>query len=504
MIENSAYEKLVGTTLGSYRLERLRERHPWGPIFQATSEGKSFIVRFIDTPLASTAPEGRIVYLGRFLQEANRVSSLQHPHILPLLDYGNYQGTPYLVYPHRSLVSLRSWLTKERQTDAVAVGAMLHQMASALEYAHERAVLHRNFSTGTIFLEDKQIIIAEMGLMHMRELVLQDGTSQARPYEGSSESSAPEQLTGKAADVYTDIYGLGAVLYRLLTGQPPFSAKTRDEIGRQHLYAEVPSLHKWRPDLPSELDAVIARAMAKEPRQRYHRPSELTHAYYEIVAPGQVPAPLPGVIFVAPGAAKATSLKKEAKVSSRPIAAQRANSQVSRRRLVTFLAAGVGVGVVAVAGVFAAQMFGLAAPAPTASSTPAATATAGVQQTSTEVPTPTAAPTQATSTPTPAAAVLARTSEVPVNSAKTFPLKGQQNPGLLIHLPDEKFVAYDSTCTHAGCAVAYNDQTHLLKCPCHDAIFDPAKKGVPVEGPAQSPLAPVKITVNADGTITAG
>jgi Rieske Fe-S protein len=162
--------------------------------------------------------------------------------------------------------------------------------------------------------------------------------------------------------------------------------------------------------------------------------------------------------------------------------------RISRRRALTFIASGGG----AAAAIAAVAIFGsrylagntsptLRGPLPTPDASTSVTNTSGQGKT-----------------------ILARTSDIPPNSAQTFPLSGKNNPGVLIHLSDGRFVAFDSTCTHAGCIVMYITQDKLLECPCHGAIFDPAKNAAVVQGPAQTPLATIAIKVNADGTITQG
>jgi Rieske Fe-S protein len=158
---------------------------------------------------------------------------------------------------------------------------------------------------------------------------------------------------------------------------------------------------------------------------------------------------------------------------------------ISRRRALTLIAAGGGVA----AAVLAVALFGrnyLAGNTSPVNTSPANTPVANTTGTSSN------------------GQILAHTSDIPLNSAKTFPISGHSNPGLLVHLPDGHFVAFDSTCTHAGCAVNYSQQDKLLECPCHGATFDPAKNASVVQGPAQTPLASIKISVDADGTITQG
>src|SRR5260221_1260118 len=507
MTGNAPYERLIGTTLGNYRLEQLLEQGEAGCVFVARNNGAGalFRLRILAVPPDLTAEE-RIVYLGRFQQEANQVASLQHKGILPLVDYGTHstvgdsQGIswPYLVWPQLPMRSLSAQLTKIGLVHALLVSRYLDQVAAALEYAHQQAIVHRSLTTDCIFIkQDGNLLVADFGVTRMLEIGA--GYSKLAAGKGAygmgvNSAPAPEQILGQPVDTYTDVYALGAVLYRMLTGHRVFRGKSREELILQHLQAPVPSLATWRSDLPKELDDVIARAMAKDPARRFRQPGALANAYHSVVAPTDTQR-VPFFTGAMPAGANAqASVERSASIDTRfterPYirSAQSMPARISRRRALTFIAAGGGAAAA------------IAAVAILCSRYPAG----DFLPSNTSVTNTSAAGAAASSSNRQGKTILARTSDIPPNSAKTFPLSGKSNPGVLIHLSDGRFVAFDSTCTHAGCTVLYITQDKLLECPCHGAIFDPAKNAAVVRGPAQTPLAPIAIKVNADGTITQG
>jgi Rieske Fe-S protein len=161
---------------------------------------------------------------------------------------------------------------------------------------------------------------------------------------------------------------------------------------------------------------------------------------------------------------------------------RQSKQQISRRRLLALMGAGGAAATATLSGCSVGSLIGGGSGTSSGGST---TTTSQGMQVATQQSTPaqSAKPTQAS---TQGSNVLAQVSQLPVNSARTFPIPNHQNPGVLIHLTDNSFVAFDTTCTHAQCAVAYN----------------PAKNGSVVQGPAMAPLTAIKIVVNANGTIT--
>jgi serine/threonine protein kinase len=286
MLKNMTFDKWIGMSPGNYRLEQFIEQSNWGPVFLArdNATSASYLLRFLVGAPTNLAPKEHELYLERFQYQASQIATLQHPNILPLLDYGIFRGLPYLVSPQIPMRSLHNRLAKSGPLDVFTIGRYLDQIATALEYGHEHAVLHGNLSVDCIFIRlDGQLVVADFGVRKLLE-ANRPGAEQSL-MKDMGDISAPEQLLGKPSSPATDVYALGAVLYHLLTGSPVFIGSTYEELAQQHLYASVPPLSRWRSDLPAGLYSIIARALAKEPVQRFHQPGMLANAYHRIVAP---------------------------------------------------------------------------------------------------------------------------------------------------------------------------------------------------------------------------
>lgn len=182
MIKNVSYDKLAGTTLGHYHLERFIGQSKIGPTFLAHADvTTTYLVRFLDGPMYA-APKEHEVYLEHFQYRASQIAALQHPYILPLLDFGVFCGLPYLVSPHIPLRSLHSRIDKNGTLNAFTIGRYLDQIATALEYAHEHSVIHGGLSVDSIFIRlDGQLVVADVGVRSLLELNIQDMPRNSAP-----------------------------------------------------------------------------------------------------------------------------------------------------------------------------------------------------------------------------------------------------------------------------------------------------------------------------------
>ncbi len=298
MIEQTSYAQWVGSAIGEYRLTRLLGTSPMGPLFAADSmnSASAFLIRVLTVPPAQGA-DMMYSYQTYLERQAGHIITLRHPYMLPMISYGIHQGLPYFVWPYTSMRSLTTRLTQSGVLDVVTAGRYIDQIATVLEYAHQQTTFHRNLSLDCIYLQmDGQIAVADFGVRRLYELLTPPG-SQSGFFYGSLEALAPEQLTGGQIGAYTDVYALGAVTYRLLTGHAVFSGDNYRAVAEQHLHAPPPSLAQVRGGLPVALDRVLAGALAKDPAQRIQHPGAFADAYHQIIAPAntrRVPFDSPG------------------------------------------------------------------------------------------------------------------------------------------------------------------------------------------------------------------
>ncbi len=231
----------------------------------------------------------------RFLREIDLTARLTHPNILPLHDsgvipmpgMGTPAGLPWYTMPYVEGESLRARLTREKQLPLEDALQIAREIADALGYAHAHNVLHRDIKPENILLEGVHAVVADFGIAKAISAAVSSGDSSSGLVVGTPAYMSPEQASGgEALDGRSDIYALGCVLYEMLAGQSPFTGSTPESVVRQHLAAPVPSVRVMRPGVPAALDAVITRALAKAPADRFRSAAEFRQALDQALLPG--------------------------------------------------------------------------------------------------------------------------------------------------------------------------------------------------------------------------
>lgn len=218
-------------------------------------------------------------YCQRFQREVRAIASLQHEHILPALDYGEVDSWCYLVTPYVPNGTLRDLMQKGPLT-LDETGKYLHQISSALHYAHQQGIIHRDIKPSNILMRDSDFVyLADFGLVKNTRNVAESLTETGF-LMGTAEYMAPE-LAEKDATQFSDIYSLGIVLYQMLTGDVPFRGTTPVGTFMQHLSKQPPRPSLVNPHLPAAFDSLVLRSLAKEPTHRYQSSLELAQNYQQ-------------------------------------------------------------------------------------------------------------------------------------------------------------------------------------------------------------------------------
>jgi predicted Ser/Thr protein kinase len=207
-------------------------------------------------------------YVERFRREARMVAGLSHHNIVSVIDRGEHDGRPFIVFEFidgdnlKQLVDRGGPLPVERALE-LAIG-----VARGLAFAHKSGFVHRDVKPQNVLVDGNgEAKVTDFGIA--RSLDMQPGVTLTGTVLGTSDYISPEQAQGRQVDEHTDIYSLGVVLYELLTGEPPFSGDNFVAVAMQHINEPVPPASLRRPEVPARVEAAIAKALAKEPADRF-------------------------------------------------------------------------------------------------------------------------------------------------------------------------------------------------------------------------------------------
>jgi serine/threonine protein kinase len=328
----------LGTDLGPYRIERVLGRGGMGVVYLAEQRelGRKVALKLLPDELANDAD-----FRARFERESRLAASIDHPNIIPLYEAGEIDGTAFLAMRFVDGVDLASRLA-DGPLDAAEAIAILAQVAGALDAAHSRGLVHRDVKPGNVLLDrtaqGEHAYLTDFGLT--KQAGTESGLTRVGSFMGTPAYMAPEQIEGQEVDGRADQYSLACMAFELLTGTVPFKRDQEFAVAMAHVRDRPPAATNLRSDLPAAVDVVFAQAMAKDREARY----EACVAFIE-----DLRSALGGGV-----------------VAARPIRAP-------RRRGPTLVAAALGLGLVAVAGlVLASGLLGRGSAASPSGSAPAA------------------------------------------------------------------------------------------------------------------------------------
>jgi len=215
-------------------------------------------------------------FVNRFRRESKLLAQLQHPHILPVFDYGEADGYPYIVMPFINSGTLANLLQK-RQPSLPEVRRVMTQLGDALGYAHAEGMIHRDIKPSNVLIDERgNCLLTDFGLARMAESATKITASGA--VMGTPAYMAPEQGAGANIDHRCDIYSLGIILYEMVTGRVPFTAETPVAVVFKHIQDPLPSARKLNPKLPESVELVLLKVLAKNPDDRYQNAEDFVVA----------------------------------------------------------------------------------------------------------------------------------------------------------------------------------------------------------------------------------
>ena len=270
-------DPLSGSEIAGFRLEELLGRGGMGAVYRAIDVrlGRSVALKLLVPELAESER-----FRERFLRESQLAASLDHPHIVPIYAAGDADGQLYLAMRYVEGSDLRQLVAREAPLDPARALRLIEQVGDALDAAHERGLVHRDVKPGNVLISGRSgrehCYLTDFGLTKQTSSI--SGLTGTGELVGTIEYVSPEQIRGEKIDERADGYSLGCVLYECLAGVRPFARESEVATLWAHVHEPPAALESTHPELGSEIDGVMARALAKAPADRYPSCAELVSA----------------------------------------------------------------------------------------------------------------------------------------------------------------------------------------------------------------------------------
>jgi serine/threonine protein kinase len=267
----------IGSVLAGYRIEGLAGEGGMGRVYRATQMGLNRHVALkLIMPELATEPDFR----ARFERESRLTASIEHPNVIPVYEAGDAEGQLFIAMRWVEGTDMRSVILTEGRLDADRAIGIVEQVAAALDAAHSGGLVHRDVKPANVMLTtahgQEHVYLTDFGLTKRAG----SGTALTRTgaFVGTPDYMPPEQIKGERSDARTDVYALGCLLFHALTGRTPYDRDTEVAKMYAQLHDEPPSAAEAVPGTPMALDAVIARALAKDADDRYLSAGDLGRA----------------------------------------------------------------------------------------------------------------------------------------------------------------------------------------------------------------------------------
>ena len=260
-------------SLGRYELTAQIARGGMSDVFEARDRllDRKVAVKILHDRYAETD-----TFVARFRKEARAVANLSHPNIVSVYDWGEEDGTYFMVMELVTGRSLRDIIQAEGRLLPRRATEIAAEIAKALDAAHRSDVIHRDIKPGNVLLTtDGSVKVTDFGVARARSA--SEGLTKAGSVIGTATYFSPEQASGDPADERSDIYSLGVVLYEMLVGRPPFRGESAVSVAYQHVTAEVIPPSRLNTDVSLELENVVMRALEKDPDRRYETAADIHH-----------------------------------------------------------------------------------------------------------------------------------------------------------------------------------------------------------------------------------